>query len=125
MTLMKLSFMKMISLQLPFVYEKPPASTTNFLLLRLMLACKLSGLLAKLHATELCVLTFGFLCCVFAGVKETITSKTDLGLNSFEHVKSNAQCLAECINLSVSNLINIHFTHWKTACVVLTDLWKQ
>lgn len=73
MTLMELSFRKKISLQLPFVYENPPASTTNFLLLRLMLACKLSGLLAKLHATELCVLTFSFLCCVFAGVKETIT----------------------------------------------------
>lgn len=107
------SFMKMISLQLPFVYEKPLASTTNFLLSGLiLLACRLSGMLPKL-ATELYVLTFGFLCCVFSGVKENIASKPELGLNGFEHIKSNSQCLAACINLLIRKLINIHFTHWK------------
>lgn len=86
MTLMKLSFRKMISLQLPFVYENSPASTTDFLLLRLMLACKLSGLLAKLHATELCVLTFSFLCCVFAGVKPS-HGKLNLGYTVLSTLK--------------------------------------
>lgn len=61
MTLAKLSFMKM-TLQLPLIYEKPLDSTTIFLLLRLILACKLSGVLAKMPAAELCVLTFSFLC---------------------------------------------------------------
>lgn len=80
MPLMELSSMKMISLQLPFVYERRVASTTNFLLLRLILpAHKLSGMLAKLRATELCVLTLGFVYCVFSGVKENITSKLNLG----------------------------------------------
>lgn len=51
-----------MAVPLPFIYEKPPAFTTNFLLLRLILACKLSGMLTKLPATELCVLTFSFLC---------------------------------------------------------------
>lgn len=126
MTLVKLSFMKMISLQLPFVYEKPLAFTTNFLLLRLiLLVCKLSGMLAKLCATELCFLAFCFLCCAFSGVKENIISKTELGLNSFEHITSNSQCLAECINLLIKKLINIHVTHWKNAWVLLIDLWKQ
>lgn len=82
MTLAKLSFMKM-TMQLPFIYEKPPASTTNFLLLRLILACKLSGVLAKMPATELCVLTFSF--CVQYFLE--FTSKTELGLSSFEHIK--------------------------------------
>ena len=124
--LVKLSSMKKISLQLPFVYEKPLAFTTNFLLLRLiLLARKLSGMLAKLHATELCVWTSGFLCCVFSGVKENTTSKTELGLNSFEHIKSISQCLAECINLLIRKLINIHYAHWKNAYMLLIDLWKQ
>lgn len=123
MTLVKLHFMKMISLQLPFVYKKPLASTTNFLLLRLILqAHKLSGMLAKLCATELCGLTFGFLCCVFSGVRENTASKTELGLNSVEHIKSNSQCLVECINLLIRKLIKIHFTHWKNARILLIDL---
>lgn len=60
MTLAKLSFVKM-TMQLPGIYEKPVAFTT-ILLLRLSLACKLSGMLAKMTATELCVLTFSFPC---------------------------------------------------------------
>lgn len=114
MPLKKLSSMKMIPLWLPFVYEKPLASTTNFLLLRLILpAHKLSGMLAELCATELCVLTLGFLYCVFSGVKENI---------SFEQIKSSSQCLVECNNLLIRKLINIH---WKNAWVLLIDLWKQ
>lgn len=110
-TLAKPSVMKM-TVALPFIYEKPLASTTSFLLLRLILAHKLSGVLTKLSATELCVLTSSFLCCVFSGVQGNTTSKTELGLSSFEHIKSNSQCSAKHINLLVRKclgvLMNVH-----------------
>lgn len=107
MTPAKLSFMKM-TIQLPFIYEKPLASTTNLLLLRLILACKLSGMLAKMPTTELCVLAFSFLRWVFSGVQRNITSKIELGLSSFEHIKSISQCPSKCINLLIRKLMNIH-----------------
>lgn len=80
---------------------------------------------AKLRATELCLLVFGFLCCVFSGGKENMASKTELGLNSLEHIESNCQCLAECISLLIRKLIGIHFSHWKNARVLPIDLRKQ
>lgn len=109
------SCMKIILLQLPFVYEEPLSSTANFLLWRLiLLACKLSGMLAKLCAAELCVLTFGFLCCVFSGVKDDSAWKAEFGLKRFELIKSNSQCLAECIILLIRKLM---FTYWKNLWV--------
>lgn len=101
-------FMKM-TIQLPFIYEKPLASTTNFLLLGLILAYKLSGVLTKLSANELCILTCSFQCCIYSGVQGNTTLKTELGLGSFEHMKSNSLCSAKHINLLVRKLMKVHF----------------
>lgn len=68
----------------------------------------LSGMLAKMPAAELCVLTFSFLCWVFSRVPGNITSKTELGLSNSEHIKSNSQCSAKCISLLIRKLMNFH-----------------
>lgn len=62
----KLKFTTLAKLSFKYSYllfmKKHLASATNFLLLRVILACKLLGMLAKMSATDLYVLTFSFLC---------------------------------------------------------------